>query len=180
MTRKGKLATFNIDHDIWERFKANCLEAGSNASAELVAFINRTLDGEETASKPTIAIDPSEIARAIEQHLDSNIDRYLERYRSQIAGEEKAIDTGDEPESELEHTIVTVETYAICQCRDGAIASFWTGGGWAKEFGAAKIYAKEGTAKTQVVRLQKNHPGTDIRYNSIERIRGMLDRLRVA
>jgi hypothetical protein len=212
---KRSQANFNIDPDLWERFKAKCLESGSNATGELVAFITRFVDGEETTDRTTAAIDPKAIERIIEGYLDKNLDRYLDRYATRNADreiatdidksdrgqaiEEKAIDPSgvSDRESEtlpildcLENTppdepepaapIVTVETYAICQCRDRAIVSFWTGGGWSEDFGAAKVYSKEGIAKTQVVRLQKAHPGIDIRYNSTERLREMIDRLRAA
>lgn len=212
---KRNQANFNVDPDLWERFKAKCIESGSTATGELVAFITRFVDGDETTSATTASIDPTAIERVVKSYLDKNLEQILDHYlkRATLIGEveiiadgdgdevtkEKAIDESGVRSQESEDLplifyleklsldnpeptapIVAVETYAICQCKDRAIISFWTGGGWSNDFDAAKVYTKEGIAKTQVVRLQKGNPGMDIRYNSTKRLQDLLDRTRAA
>ena len=58
-------AGFRIDADRWREFVDRCADAGSSASEELKAFINRYLAG-DTQNQPSI----EERLRVVEERLD--------------------------------------------------------------------------------------------------------------
>lgn len=69
-----QLATFKVDPDIWQQFKAKAEAADTNASTLLKWFISSYLDG---------SIDPSQSTSI--QGLDERIDARLEPLLAELA-----------------------------------------------------------------------------------------------
>lgn len=73
--RDKKLATFEIDPQVWETFKQKCAAQGKNASAVLVDFV--------ASFNPSVSLEEeiiNHLEKYLDTHLDRNLDQALARY----------------------------------------------------------------------------------------------------
>ena len=81
------LATFRIESEKWESFKALATSNGSNASAILTQFIETCLDTNQLPSQTSATQSPSNNDNhldKLEEMIDKRIDTRLEELRSQL------------------------------------------------------------------------------------------------
>lgn len=71
------LATFRIDSDKWEQFKARTGEKKSSASAMLLEFVDWYLAGNELPSRKQA--DLGDLEALLDNRLHSMLDQYLDK-----------------------------------------------------------------------------------------------------
>lgn len=72
------LATFRIDSEVWQKFKAKCESEGQSASARLNDYILQSLDMQ--ASRQSIHNIDNCIDARINAYIDSNLDSRIDAY----------------------------------------------------------------------------------------------------
>jgi len=69
--RDKKLASFNCDEDLWDRFKNRCQQKGTTATATLTRFIQLYLDG----SLDDLDVNP--LDKRFDEKVKASVDAYL-------------------------------------------------------------------------------------------------------
>lgn len=69
--RDKKLASFNCDEDLWDRFKSRCQQKGTTATATLTRYIQLYLDG----SLDDLDVNP--LDKRLDERVKASVDAYL-------------------------------------------------------------------------------------------------------
>ncbi|WP_375468109.1 hypothetical protein [uncultured Nostoc sp.] len=78
------LATFRIEPEKWELFKALATSNGSTASAAFLQFVDSCLDANEIPSASSAHISPSRIEALIDKRIENSLAVSLTEVRSQL------------------------------------------------------------------------------------------------